>query len=715
MGNTVYVEVRFQPMAAQTKSENMSAQAQSESRDSFDPTRLARVILPKRGEPRDVRSLYIVEDEQSTAGRVTALSRTSCTIPGGTEISFESYFNAFPASYWRRWSQLDDVQLRIELTGDARVDIYRSKIDGSRIAVTGDVVETDESGRGTAEFTISLAPFEDGGWIWFDITCESAVTIHSAGWYATKPAEGQVLVSDATLTDPTTGAEKRYSAGDVLPVAEPRVTVGIPTFNRPTDAVAALEALSSDPVVDAVIDAVIMPDQGDKHPADEPGFPAVEAHFGDRLRICPQGNLGGSGGYSRIMYEARHAERGTDSPFILYMDDDIQIEPDAVLRSLAAARYATSPMLIGGQMLNLQERSHLHTMGEVIDRGSFMWTAAPHTHYDHDFYKHPLRDRGSYGNNASGEEIDSKDLHRRIDVDYNGWWMCMIPRVVAETIGQPLPLFIKWDDGEFGLRAKDAGFPTASWPGIAIWHMAWSDKDDAIDWQAYFHLRNRLIVAAIQHDGSPRGIITSMAKATAKHLLCLEYSTVAIQNEAMKDFLAGPEQLFGILDTALPRINKLRKNYSDAQVLPSATALPAPSGGPAGLTEIPTNPVAKIKTLTRGLLNNSRPADARHHHTPQVNLPPIEARWFSLSRVDGATVTTADGRGVVYRKRDRGQMIALAKDSARLQKEVAARFDEMRTRYRAAHPELTSREAWAKIFEPAHAAATGTTTAQEKN
>ncbi len=702
-------------MAAQTKSENMSVQAQSETRDSFDPARLARVILPKRGEPRDVRSLYIVEDEQSTAGRVTALSRTSCTIPGGTEISFESYFNAFPASYWRRWSQLDEVQLRVELTGDARIDIYRSKIDGSRIAVTGDVVQTDEVGHGTAEFTISLAPFEDGGWIWFDITCESAVTLHSAGWYATKAAEGQVLVSDAKLPDPATGEIVEYSAGDVLPVAEPRVTVGIPTFNRPTDAVAALEALSSDAVVDSVIDTVIMPDQGDKHPADESDFPAVAEHFGDRLRICPQGNLGGSGGYSRIMYEARHPERGTDSPFILYMDDDIQIEPDAVLRSLAAARYAKSPMLIGGQMLNLQERSHLHTMGEVIDRGSFMWTAAPRTHYDHDFYKHPLRDRGSYGRNASGEEIDSKDLHRRIDVDYNGWWMCMIPRVVAETIGQPLPLFIKWDDGEFGLRAKDAGFPTASWPGIAIWHMAWSDKDDAIDWQAYFHLRNRLIVAAIQHDGSPRGIITSMAKATAKHLLCLEYSTVAIQNEAMKDFLAGPEQLFDILDTALPRINKLRKNYSDAQVLSSASDLPAPSGGPAGLTNIPTKPLIKIKTLTQGLLNNARSADARHHHVPQVNLPPIEARWFSLSRVDGATVTTADGRGVVYRKRDRGQMIALAKDSARLQKEVAARFDEMRTRYRAAHPELTSKEAWAKIFEPAHAAATGANSGLDDN
>ncbi|MEY8565604.1 glycosyltransferase [Corynebacterium sp.] len=667
--------------------------------DRYDPRRLARVILPKRGEPRDVRSLYIVENEQ-TPGRVTALSRTSARIPAGEEVSFESYFNGFPASYWRRWSQLDEVQLRVDLTGDARIDIYRSKIDGSRIAVTGGIVDVDEHGHGVAEFTVSLAPFEDGGWIWFDITCESETTIHSAGWFATRDAADQRVVSDTVVTDPATGEKTTLREGDLLPAPEPRVTIGIPTFNRPADAVAALEALSSDPVVDSVVDALIMPDQGTKHPKDEPGFPAVEQHYGDRLRMPVQGNLGGSGGYSRIMYEARHPERGTDSPFILYMDDDIAIEPDSVLRALAASRYASSPMLVGGQMLNLQERSHLHTMGEIIDRGSFMWTAAPHTHYDHDFYNHPLRDRGEYGRNASGERVDSKDLHRRIDADYNGWWMCMIPRVVADTVGQPLPLFIKWDDGEFGLRARDHGFPTASWPGIAIWHMAWSDKDDAIDWQAYFHLRNRLIVAALQHEGSPTGIIASMAKATAKHLMCLEYSTVAIQNEAMKDFLAGPDQLFEILETALPRINALRKQYPDAVVVPSSSTLPPADGGPAKLTDIPLSTVSKVTRLAKVVANNLRPADPHHHEVPQVNLPPIEARWFSLGRLDGVTVTTADGTGVVYRKRDRDKARELATESARLQKEVAARFDEMRQRYRVAHPELTSIDAWAQIFEP---------------
>ena len=240
------------------------------------------------------------------------------------------------------------------------------------------------------------------------------------------------------------------------------------------------------------------------------------------------------------MYEAL---KNTDCEQILFMDDDIRIEPDSVLRALAMNRFAKSPTLVGGQMLNLQEPSHLHIMGEVVDRANFMWTAAPHTEYDHDFAKYPLND----------EEERSKLLHRRIDADYNGWWMCMIPRQVAEELGQPLPLFIKWDDADYGLRAAEHGYGTVTLPGAAIWHMAWSDKDDAIDWQAYFHLRNRLVVAAMHWDGKVGGLLASSVKATLKHLLCLEYSTVAIQTKAMADFLAGPEHIFSILEIGAAR------------------------------------------------------------------------------------------------------------------------------------------------------------------
>ncbi|MCK5753070.1 MAG: glycosyltransferase family 2 protein, partial [Mycobacterium sp.] len=273
------------------------------------------------------------------------------------------------------------------------------------------------------------------------------------------------------------------------------------------------------------------------------------------------------------------------------------------------------------------------------------------------------------------------------------------PRQCAEEIGLPMPLFIKWDDWEFALRAAKAGYPTATVPGIAIWHMAWSDKDDAIDWQAYFHLRNRLVVAALHHNGPHRGIMQSSIKALMKHLICLEYSTVAIQIEAMRDFLAGPENLPALLPSALPKVTAMRKEYPDAVVLPSATDLPRTSGEATHLgRNIPTTPVAKVTTLAKVLWRNARRADPRHHEVPQANFPPIEARWFSLGRVDGVTVTTADGRGVVYRKRDRDTMLALLRESLAVHKEVDERFDEMRRRYRDAAPELTSKESWARVF-----------------
>ncbi|MBV8965794.1 MAG: glycosyltransferase family 2 protein, partial [Mycobacteriaceae bacterium] len=407
----------------------------------------------------------------------------------------------------------------------------------------------------------------------------------------------------------------------------------------------------------------------------------------NRLSIHDQPNLGGSGGYSRVMYEAL---KNTDCQQILFMDDDIRIEPDSVLRALALSRFAKTPMLVGGQMLNLQEPSHLHIMGEVVDRSSFMWTSAPYTKYDHDFAKKPL----------NANNYDSNLLHRRIGVDYNGWWMCMIPRQLAEELGQPLPLFIKWDDADYGLRAGERGYPTATMPGTAIWHMAWSDKDDAIDWQAYFHLRNRLVVAAMHWDGDVSGLVRSHLKATLKHLACLEYSTVAIQNKAIDDFLAGPEHIFSILESALPDVHRIRKEYPDAVVLPAASELPAPSEGARRINP-PYKAPGIAYHLVRGVWHNLKKTNRAHHQRPQLNVPTQDARWFLLSKYDGVTVTTADGRGVVYRQRDRAKMLSLLAASLRRQRKLGRRFDEMRRIYRDALPVLSSTQRWESVLLPA--------------
>ncbi|MDN5759444.1 MAG: glycosyltransferase family 2 protein, partial [Tomitella sp.] len=74
---------------------------------------LQRVLLPRAGEPLDVRTLYLEESTTNSRG-AHSLSRTSVHLGSESEVSFATYFNAFPASYWRRWTVLEEVVLRVE-------------------------------------------------------------------------------------------------------------------------------------------------------------------------------------------------------------------------------------------------------------------------------------------------------------------------------------------------------------------------------------------------------------------------------------------------------------------------------------------------------------------------------------------------------------------------------------------------------------------------
>ena len=615
-------------------------------------TLVQRVLMPRPADALKVRSLYL--DEENAPVRVRQEGRYAGELAAGSEVSFATYFNAFPASYWRRWSVLDSIVLRVTVSGTCRIDVHRSKADGESMHVTG---TSHQGGEHTLEFELELAPFMDGGWYWFDVTAGTDTVIHDAGWYAPQ-----------------------------APAEEPRLAVGICTYNRPVDALAAARALVEDQEVLDRLSLVTIADQGNNHVKDAAGYAEVKAALGDRLHVVEQPNLGGSGGFARTMHEAFAC---SDATHVVLLDDDIMVEPDSLLRARAFAAYSKSPMIVGGQMLALQNRSVLHSMGEIVDRETFFWTNAPNTQYHHDFGKKSLR--------------ESPDLHRRIDVDYNGWWMCLIPRAVADTIGMPLPVFIKWDDAEYGLRAFAAGFPTASLPGTAIWHLSWGDKDDASDWQAYFHIRNRLVAAAL-HSPHKRGgkLFREMLKADMRFLINLQYSTVELHHKAYRDFLAGPEKLFSDMPQSVVTARQVRATHADGQVLPSSADLPLPSMPTAKAVRfrrIPVNPLSIGRTLLSGLVHNAKPVAPENLKTPQLNLAFQDARWFLLSRLDSATVGTADGRGVTFRRRDPATFRRLAATSVQLLRRMSQEFPELQRRYRAGASELTSMDRWSEAFE----------------
>jgi galactofuranosylgalactofuranosylrhamnosyl-N-acetylglucosaminyl-diphospho-decaprenol beta-1,5/1,6-galactofuranosyltransferase len=113
----------------------------------------------------------------------------------------------------------------------------------------------------------------------------------------------------------------------------------------------------------------------------------------------------------------------------------------------------------------------------------------------------------------------------------------------------------------------------------------------------------------------------------------------------------------------------------------------------------PTNPVTIGATLLKRLAHQLRPVDARTHRHPQLSLARKDARWFVLSGLDGVTVSTADGRGVTYRKRDPRAFRSMLARSVALHREVAREFPVLRRRYRAAAAQLTDRTGWKRVFD----------------
>ena len=132
------------------------------------------------------------------------------------------------------------------------------------------------------------------------------------------------------------------------------------------------------------------------------------------------------------------------------MDDDVVCEPEGIIRAVTFGDLARRPTIVGGHMFSLYNKSELHSFGEIVQPWRFWWMT-------------PLDGYSRW--DLSARNIRSaRWLHKRVDVDFNGWFMCLIPRVVIDEIGLSLPLFIKWDDAEYGLRAQRRRLPDGDLP-----------------------------------------------------------------------------------------------------------------------------------------------------------------------------------------------------------------------------------------------------------
>jgi galactofuranosylgalactofuranosylrhamnosyl-N-acetylglucosaminyl-diphospho-decaprenol beta-1,5/1,6-galactofuranosyltransferase len=593
---------------------------------------------------------------QSAEHRIEdVLSRRSLRVRAGDRASFATYVNAFPVSYWRRWTTVDAVRLEVKVTGTATVMVYRSNARGAATRLR--TVRTGSDGPGsvtTVSVDLDLVPFIDGGWYWFDVVggIEDAV-LESADWFVH-------------------GSRQRST----------RLSIGVTTVNKVDYVDRLVRTIAAEPELRKHLDTLWIVDQGSDSVTGGATWAQSAAALGDQLQVVPQANLGGSGGFSRGMVETLRAGRST---FHMVLDDDVRIEPESILRAVRFGSFTTRATIVGAHMFDIHSPTTLHSYGEVVDPVKWTFGAVRGVHEEWDLSASGLR--------------ETPWLHRRTDVGYNGWWMCLIPTEVLHAIGLSLPIFIKWDDAEHCIRAGAAGYPTVSLPGVAVWHVSWNDKDDGIDWQSYFHQRNQLI-AALLHSREPHGgkVLQQSFQGLLKNAYSMRYYTNAIRLLALEDLFGGPERLHETLGTTLPMLRSMVADHPSAQVKANQEAFPAPLALHGGaVPQLPPRSKLVPWTLRTGL-RHLRKASEDSRQAPEVAVPARNAIWWFLSQYDSALVSRADGSGAVLLQREPELFRAQMGQALRVHLRLYREWDALADRYRRSLAAITSVEAWADAF-----------------
>lgn len=577
--------------------------------------------------------LYIAVEKGSADRR-----RHEVALGKNTVAHTNTYFGRFAASYWQRWTTVDEVSVsaRVRTTGRVRIRLLASDIAGHRRIVA--VRET----RSDAVLVVEapLDKFVDGGALWLEF----------------ETFDEPAVVDDVRFTHGASSSRR--------PVA-----IAICTFNRADDCAQTIAALASDDVVLSLVDSVYVVDQGTDLVRDRSEFTETERRMGDKLVYLQQPNLGGAGGFTRGLYEVTASRSGVD---VILMDDDILCEPETVLRLSAFANRTVEPTLVGAQMLFLLNPDYLNVGAEEVD---FL-------HLQH----------GRLVPKAlSNKSMLKKNQERRVDAGYNAWWTCLIPSEVVDAVGLPLPIFFQWDDVEFGVRAGRAGFPTVTLANAAVWHadFYWKDFDD---WARYFSTRNSLVVGSLHTDLDTTVLSRMFLRHIAEYVVGMQYGLAHTTLKGIEDWLSGPEHLADGGMAAMARIRADRKDYPETVMHPAATA-PVPSA------EIRVHRAGGEPSAMR-LVLAKRLVDQFLGRTigGLVGVTREDAHWWHIARFEHVVVTDASQGGVRIRRRDKARAVGLMVRAVKVMRRLRREAPALQEQYRAAGADLIARENWARLY-----------------
>lgn len=238
--------------------------------------------------------------------------------------------------------------------------------------------------------------------------------------------------------------------------------------------------------------------------------------------IIPNRNFGGSGGFTRGMIE--YVEQGKVD-YVLLMDDDIVLEPSAIERTqslLCGLKEDYRDSFLSGAMLRMEN---------------------PLIQHENTAYWNKIISTVCHkGLNLS--DTDSLIKNEKLNLHttaYAGWWYCCIPVHRIKKIGYPLPLFIKSDDMEYGIRNHRE---IINMNGIGVWHEIFNKKMSLAI--RFYSERNSFILNHYVLNCNRETLILSIISRILKRIIHADIQSIYVLLLALKDYNSGMDGITAV-------------------------------------------------------------------------------------------------------------------------------------------------------------------------
>ncbi|MFM8943107.1 MAG: glycosyltransferase [Acidimicrobiaceae bacterium] len=551
----------------------------------------------------------------------------------GAELSFDTSFGVFAAGRWRRLTTIESLAAVIYATGSGRIEIIG--------------VETKFFGTKFAEKIVASTGIAPGGKTIVDVP--NFLDQKYGSFYVRVSAEQtDVVISRAEWTTTT----------DVARAI--KLSLSITTFNRqdyvkPTVA-KVLHLEKSVETLQGNLRVLVVDNARNIEFDVEKGAP---------LTVVQNPNLGGAGGFARGIIDLRNEGWSTH---ILLMDDDINLEPDAIVRTFALFSFARDEKLcVHGAMLS-EERAWMQ-----FEAGSkYRWRSL-----------YPLR--------AIGREDDLRERKlalrdaREKKFAYTAWWYTAFP--VSITRDNPLPIFVRGDDVSYGLL--HTGKHSVTLNGVIVWHADFGLKNNPSS--LFYEKRNFAIIDTLVFDRHHWWHLARRFIALSfRNLFSMRYASVEYMIRGVRAYLQGPAALMATDHSALH--DDLRK-VSEEKPAPLSPELAA-----VKITRPRIKPIRLIGfALAVPLVGGYILPKALRRDV--LKTAPIDSRAVGLATRYNRILYRHDRlpEGFVV-ERDSRRFFALLREVCAVTKDIALNYRRLKREYRDAYPMLVSDESWQKRF-----------------